>query len=76
MWILEVESDVLFNLYEEYLMNESFTEFSDYQFGGGIINNVRFADDTAKTLEEQQHMVDRLVDIGRKYGMEINIDES
>ena len=38
-----------------------------------------FADDvaiTAKTREELQDMVNRLVDTGRKYGLEINIDKS
>ena len=30
----------------------------------------------AKTQEELQEMVNRLVDTGRKYGMEINIDKS
>ena len=38
-----------------------------------------FADDTAiitKTQEELQDMVNRLVDTGKKYGMEINIDKS
>ena len=36
-------------------------------------------DDTAiiaKTQEELQDMVNRLVDTGRKYGKEINIDKS
>ena len=42
--------------------------------GERIINKVRFADDTAKTQEELQDRVNRLVDTGRKYGMEINID--
>ena len=40
---------------------------------------MRFAYDTAiiaKTQEELQDMVKRLVDTGRKYGMEINIDKS
>ena len=39
---------------------------------------MRFADDTnitAKTQEELQDMVKRLVDTGRKYAMEINIDK-
>ena len=38
-----------------------------------------FADDTAvvtKTQDELQDMVNRLVDTGRKYGMEIDIDKS
>ena len=30
----------------------------------------------SKTQEELQDMVNRLVDSGRKYGMEINIDKS
>ena len=40
---------------------------------------VRLVDDTAiiaKTQEELQDIVNRLVDTGRKYGMEINIDKS
>jgi Reverse transcriptase (RNA-dependent DNA polymerase). len=51
----------------------------DIKIGEGIINKVRFADDTAiiaKIQEELQDMVNRLVDTGRKYGMEINIDKS
>ena len=50
-----------------------------YKIGGTIINKVRFADDTAiiaKIQEELQDMVNRLVNTGRKYGMEINIDKS
>ena len=44
-----------------------------------IINKVRFSDDTAitvKTREELQNMVNRLVDTGRKYGIEINTNKS
>jgi Reverse transcriptase (RNA-dependent DNA polymerase). len=47
--------------------------------GGRIINKVTFADDKAiiaKTQEELQDMVNRLVDTRRKYGMEINIQKS
>ena len=46
------------------------------KFGGRIINRVRLADDTtitAETQEELQVVVNRLVDTGRKYDMEINI---
>jgi Reverse transcriptase (RNA-dependent DNA polymerase). len=65
----------LFNQYGEYLMKEALAEVGDFKIGGRIINKVRFADDTAtiaKTQEELQNMVNRLVDTGRKYGMEIN----
>jgi len=60
-------------------MKEALTEVGDSKIGRRIINKVRFADDTAiiaKTQEELQDMVDRLVNTGRKYGMEINIHKS
>ena len=60
-------------------MKEALTVSGDFMIGGRIINKVRFADDTtiiAKTQEELQDMVNNLVDTGRKYGMEINIDKS
>ena len=69
-------SPILFKLYGEYLMNEALTEVGDFKIGGRIINMVRFADDTAiiaKTQEEVQDMVNRLVEIERKHNMEINI---
>ena len=55
-------------------MKEELAAVWDFKIGERIINKVRFADDTAKTQEELQDRVNRLVDTGRKYGMEINID--
>ena len=55
-------------------MKEALAEVGDFKIGGRIFNKVRFADDTAiiaKTQEELQDMVNRLVDSGRKYDMEI-----
>ena len=72
-------SPILFNLYWEYLTKEALTEVGDFKIGGRIVNKVRFADNTAiiaKTQEKLQDIVNRLVDTGRKYGMEINIDKS
>ena len=60
-------------------MKEALAEVGDFKIRGGIINKVRFADSMAiiaKSQEEQQDMVNRLVDIGRKYGMKINVDKS
>ena len=60
-------------------MKETLAEFGDFKIGGRIINKVRFADDTAiiaKAQEELQDMVKRLIDSGRKYGMEVNINKS
>ena len=71
-------SPILLNLHGEYLMKETLAYVGDFKIGR-IVNKVRFADYTAiiaKTQEELQHMVNRLVDTGRKYGMEINMDKS
>jgi len=71
-------SSTLFNLYGEYLIKEALAEVGDFKIGGKIIK-VRFADDTAiiaKTQEELQDIVNRVVDTGRKYGMKITIDKS
>ena len=60
-------------------MKEALAQVGDFKIGGMIINKVRYADDTAiiaKTQEELQCTVNRLVDAGRKYGMEMNIDKS
>ena len=60
-------------------MKEALAEVGDFKTGGRIVIKVRFADDTAiiaKTQEELQYLVNRLVDTGRKYGMEINLDKS
>ena len=49
-------------------MKEALAEIGDYKIGGRIINKFRFADDTAiiaKTQEELQDMVNRLVDNGK-----------
>ena len=70
-------SPILFNLCGEYLMKETLAEVRDLKIGGRIINKVRFTDDTATIVKTQKGlMVNRLVDTGRKYGMEINIDKS
>ena len=59
-------------------MKEASAEVRDFSIGERIINKARFADDTAvkaKTQEELQDMKNRLVDTGRKYGIETNIDK-
>jgi Reverse transcriptase (RNA-dependent DNA polymerase). len=72
-------SSILFNTYGEYLMKEALAEVEGFKIWRRIMNKVRFADDTAiiaKTQKALQDSVNRLVDTGRKYGMEINIDKS
>ena len=51
-------------------MKEALAEVGDFKIGGRIINKVRFGGDTAiiaKTQEELQDMVNRLVDTGNNY---------
>ena len=46
-------------------MRKALAEVGDFKIGGRIINKIRFANDTAiiaKTQEELQDMVNRLVD--------------
>ena len=60
-------------------MKEALAEIGDFKAGGRIIHVARFAVDPAviaKTQEELQDMVNRLVDTGRKCGMEIDVDNS
>ena len=60
-------------------MKEILALVGNFKIGGRIINKVRFADDTAiiaKTQKELQYMAHRLVDTGKKYDMEINIDKT
>ena len=49
-----------------------------FKFGGGISHICGWCGyySLPKTQEELQDMVNRLVETGRKYGMEINIDKS
>ena len=60
-------------------MKEALAKVGDFKIGGQINNRWRFVDDTtirSKTQEGLQYIVKRLIDTGRKYGMEINIDKS
>ena len=50
----------------------------DFKIEGRIINKARFADDMAiiaKTQKELQDMVKRLIETGRKCGVEMNINK-
>ena len=57
----------------EYITQCRTKDLRDFKIGGWFINKVRFADDNARNLQD---MVNRLVDTGRKFDMEINIDKS
>jgi hypothetical protein len=47
----------------------------DFKIGGKIIHTVKYADDLVLLAKEEkvlQDMIDKLIEIGRCYGMEIN----
>jgi hypothetical protein len=49
--------------------------FGDFKIGGQIIQTVKYADDLVLMAKEEtvlQVMIDRLIEIGRCYGMEMN----
>jgi hypothetical protein len=72
-------SPILFNLYSEYLTKEALEGFGDFKTGGHVIRTVKYADDLVLLAREEkvlQGMVDNLIEIGRRYGMEINVEKT
>jgi hypothetical protein len=72
-------SPILFDLYSEYLTKEALYGFGDFKFGGKIIHTVKYADDLVLLAKEEkvlQDMIDKLTEIGRCYGIEINVEKT
>lgn len=71
-------SPILFNLYSECLTKEALNGLGDFKVGGQIIQTVKYADDLVLMAKEEtvlQGMIDRLVESGRYYGMEMNVEK-
>lgn len=72
-------SPILFNLYSECLTKEALDGLGDFNIGGQIIQTVKYADDLVLMAKEEtvlQGMIDKLIEIGRSYGMEINVEKT
>ena len=72
-------SPVLFNLYSECLTKEALDGPGDFNIGGQIIQTVKYEDDLVLTAKEEtvlQGMIDKLNEIGRCYGMEMNVEKT
>jgi hypothetical protein len=70
-------SPLLFNLYSEYVTQEALEGLEDFKVGGQIISTVRYADDLVLLDKEEtilQSMIDKLIEVGRGYGMDINVE--
>jgi hypothetical protein len=66
-------------LYSEYLTKEALEGFGDFTIGGQVIRTVKYADDFVLLAKEEtvlQGMVDRIIEIGRRYGMEMNVEKT
>jgi len=72
-------SPVLFNLYSECLTKKALEWFGDFKIGGHIIHIVKYADDLLLLAKEEnvlQKMTDKLIEIGRCYGIEMNPEKT
>jgi hypothetical protein len=72
-------SPILFNLYSEYFTKEALEGFGDFKIGGQVIRTVKYADDLVLQAREEkvlQDMIDRIIEIGRRYGMEMNVGKT
>jgi len=69
-------SPIMFNLYSEYLTKEVLEGLGDFKIGGQIIHTVKYADDLVLLTKEEKDMFDKLIEIGRCYGMELNVEKT
>ena len=70
-------SPILFNLYSECLTKEALDGLGDFNIGGQIIQTVKH--DLVLMAKKQtvlQGMIDKLIEIGRCYGMEMNVEKT
>jgi predicted nucleotidyltransferase len=67
-----------YSTYSEYITQEALEGLGDFKVGGQIINMVRYADDLVLLAKEGtilQSMIDKLIEVGRRYGMEVNVEK-
>ena len=72
-------SQILFNLYSECRTKEALDGLGDFNIGGQIIQTVKYADNLVRMAKEEtvaQGMIDKLIEIGRCYGMEMNVEKN
>jgi hypothetical protein len=70
---------VLFNFCSKYLTKEAREGFGDFKIGGQVICNVKCTDDLVLLAKEEavpRGMFEGLIDIGRCYGMEMDVKKT
>jgi len=66
-------------LYSECLTKEVLDGLVDFNIGGQIIQNVKYADDLVLMAKEEtvlQGMIDKLIETGICYGMEMDVEKT
>jgi len=69
-------SPILFNLYSECLIKEALDELADFNIGEQIIQTVKCTDYLVVMAKEEtilKGMIVKLIEIGRWYGMDMNV---
>ena len=71
-------SPILFFLYSECLTKEALEGLGDFKIGRQINHIVKYADDLVLQAKEEKvlrNMIDKLIEIGKCYGMELNVEK-
>jgi len=69
----------MFNLYSECLTKEDLVGLGDFKIGGQITHTMKYADDLVLLAKEEKvlrDMIDKVIEIGRYYGMEMNVEKT
>jgi len=76
VWQECILSPILFNIYSKAVLREALQEWNvGVVVGGGMINNLRFVDDTTlftKSEPEMGQLIKRVEEESNKYGLTIN----
>jgi hypothetical protein len=79
MTVIFVLSPILFNLYSKYLTKEALDGLGDFNIREEFIQTVKYADNLVLMAKKEtvlQGMIGKLMEIGRCYGMETNVDKT
>ena len=73
-------SPLLFSIYVEEIMIEAIEYIDEgVKVGGKLLKDIRFADDQAMVADSEkgiQQIMEKLVEVGRKYDMKINVKKT
>jgi ABC-type hemin transport system ATPase subunit len=70
---------ILFNLYSKYLAKAAVEGFGGFQIGGQIICTMKYADDLVLLATGEmvaKGMFEKLIEIGRCYGIEMDVEKN